>query len=449
MADAYGSAVTRARQPGGADPRRALVTLVATIAVGHVVFLAGTAFVHVWTADVAWGDLPYVKWALIHVSLAREATVASWWSSTIFGLGGVVALTWAAAEYGRRSAAVRCWAWLLAGILLLGLSLDEVGALHERMLGDDIAGASDAFQSPGPWLVPVVPAVLLLVFAVNHARGRRIGAAAWLGCLGTLSVTTVGIQERLETFDVEVRPVGWLLLEEGTELAGSLLIVAALLIAGVNASFGRGDLRAFRRRCPVRPVVIAGVLAVAFIVGSALFEGALGSSPANDQEGLPQWWLASTAAAAVGACLLLVARQHAPGRPRNATRALAAVALFLSVYHGSDGTIWIEAMFGDSAPAIRVALAALLVLPALAVVAWSSSSAACVGALGVCAAVVLAFRESASDPLDVVALSVTAVVLVWALEGRRPAPTHSVRMYAEPAPAAVVPAERVSDRGED
>lgn len=437
------------RKPVRADSRRALVMLVATIAVGHVVFLGGTAFVHVWTADVAWADLPHVKWALIHLSLAREATVASWWSSMTFGLGGVAALIWAAAEYGRRRAAVRCGAWLLAGIVLLGLSLDEVAALHERFLGDDIAGASDAFQSPAPWLVPVAPAVLLMVFAVNHARGRRIGAAAWLGCLGVLSLTTVGIQERLETFDVEVRPVGWLLLEEGTELAGSLLIVAALLIVGVNASFDLGDLRAFRRRCRVRPVVIAGVLAVAFIVGSALFEEGLGSSPANDQEGLPQWWLASTAAAAVGACLLLMARQHAPGRARNATYALAAVALFLSVYHGIDGTIWIEPLFGGKASAVRVAVAALLVLLALAVVAWSASSAARVGALGVCAAIVLAFRESASDPLDVVALSATAVVLVWELEGRQSARTHSVLMYAEPAPAAVMPAERVSDRGED
>jgi hypothetical protein len=144
-----------------------------------------------------------------------------------------------------------------------------------------------------------------------------------------------------------------------------------------------------------------------------------------------------------------MARQHPPGRARNSTYALAAVALFLSVYHGSDGTIWIEGMFGDSAPAVRVALAALLVLPALAVVAWSPPSAARVGALGVCAAIVLAFRESASDPLDVVALSVTAVVLVWALEGRRSAHTHPVLTDAEPAPAAVVPAERVSDRGED
>jgi hypothetical protein len=144
-----------------------------------------------------------------------------------------------------------------------------------------------------------------------------------------------------------------------------------------------------------------------------------------------------------------MARQHAPGRVRNATYALSAVALLLSVYHGSDGTIWIEPMFGGSASAVRVALAALLVLPALAVVVWSASSAACVGALGVCAAIVLAFRESASDPLDVVALSATSVVLVWALEGRRSAHTHSVAMYVEPAPAAVMPAERVSHRGED
>jgi hypothetical protein len=417
--------VTRAWDAVGADRRRALVTIVATIAVGHVVFLGGTAFVHVWTADVAWTDLPSAKWALIHLSLAREATVASWWSSMILALGGVTALIWAAAEYGRGRTAARCGAWLLAGIVLLGLSIDEVGALHERLLGDDIAGASDAFQSPGPWLVPVVPAVLLLVLAVNHARGRRIGAAAWLGCLGTLSLTTVGIQERLETFDVEVRPVGWLLLEEGTELAGSLLIVAALLIVGVNASFDLSDLRAFHRRCPVRPVVIAGVLAVAFVVGSVLFEEHLGSSPANDQEGLPQWWFASSAAAAVAACLLLMVRQHAPGRATNAMGALAAVALLLSVHHGIDGTTWIE-LFGGRASAVRVALATLLVLPALAVLAWSASSAARVGALGVCAAIVLAFRESASDPLDVVALSATWVVLVWALEGRRSAHTHPV-----------------------
>jgi hypothetical protein len=49
----------------------------------------------------------------------------------------------------------------------------------------------------------------------------------------------------------------------------------------------------------------------------------------------------------------------------------------------------------------------------------------------------------------VVALSATAVVLVWALEGRRSAHTDPVLMYAEPSPAAVTPAERVSDRGED
>ncbi len=164
---------------------------------------------------------------------------------------------------------------------------------------------------------------------------------------------------------------------------------------------------------------------------------------------MPQWRFASTAAAAVGACLLLMARQQAPGGARNATYALAGVALLLSVYHGSNGTIWIEALFGGRASAVRVALAALLVLPALAVVAWSASAAACVGALGVCAAIVLAFRESASDPLDVVALSATSVVLVWALDGRRSAHTHSGLMYAEPAPAAVMPAERVSDRGED
>jgi hypothetical protein len=428
------------------DPRRALVTIVATIAVGHLVFLGGTAFVHVWTADVAWTELPKAKWALIHLSLAREATVASWWSSTIFGLGGVVALIWAAAEYGRGRAAMRCWAWLLAGVVLLGLSLDEVGTLHERMLGDDVAGASDAFQSPGPWLVPVVPAVLLLVFGVNHVRGRRIGAAAWLGCLGVLSLTTVGIQERLETFDVEVRPLGWLLLEEGTELAGSLLIVVALLIVGVNASFGLEDLRAARRRRPVHPVVIAGVLAVAFTVASVLFEEALGSTPANDQEGLPQWWLASAAAAAVGACSLLVARRHAPGRARNAACAMAAVALFLSVHHGSDGTMWIAAAFGGTAPTVRSALAVPLVLLALAAAASAASVPARVGALGVCAAAVLAFRASASDPLDVVALSAAAVVLVWALEVRGSAHAHSAPMDPEPAPSAV-PRARAGSAG--
>ena len=119
--------------------------------------------------------------------------------------------------------------------------------------------------------------------------------------------------------------------------------------------------------------------------------------------------------------------------------ALAAVALLLSVYHGSDGALWIGAMFGDNASVVRVALAALLVLPAFAVLAWSASSAGRVGALGVCAAIALAFRATASDPLDVVALSATSVVLVWALEGRHSAPTRSVPLDAEPARSAVVP----------
>lgn len=446
MVDPTSDSLDGVARPIGADRHRALVTFLATIAIGHVVFLGGTAFVQVWTADVAWNDLPQIKWALIHLSLAREATVASWWSSMIFGLGGVAALTWAAADYGRRRATVRCAAWLLAGIVLLVLSLDEIGTLHERMLGDDIAGASDAFQSPGPWLVPVVPAVLLLVFAVNHARSRRVGAAAWLGCLGALCLTTVGIQERLETFE---RPVVWLLVEEGTELAGSLLILAALLIVGARASFDLDDLRAFRRRFPARPVVIAGVLAVAFVVAAAVSEATFGSSPANDQEGLPQWWLASAAAAAVGACLLLIARQRAPGRGRRATYALGVVALFLSAYHGSDGAIWIDPLSRGNASTVRMALGALVVIVALAVVAWSASPAVRVGALGICVAVVLALRENASDPFDVVALSTTAVVLVWALEGRRWARAHSALSYAEPSPTAVMPAERVSDRIED
>ncbi len=74
-------------------------------------------------------NLPDSLWGIYHhFDLGREMNMAAWWSGIC-----LVALAFLAYElYSTNKDRTRV-AWLILSLILFGLSLDEIGSLHERV----------------------------------------------------------------------------------------------------------------------------------------------------------------------------------------------------------------------------------------------------------------------------------------------------------------------------
>ncbi len=156
-------------------------------------------------------------WRLLEpFNLARENNVAVWWSGIWLLTAGMLSYQ----QFGRGP--LRRDASMILAILMVGLSLDEIGSIHERV-------GSMRIQA----LFGAVGFVMLGYFAFQtHAnpQTRRLAIHILIGFLLYLSVA---FQEYLES------ALAWphwfrglrFAVEEGTELLATYVIVRALIIS--------------------------------------------------------------------------------------------------------------------------------------------------------------------------------------------------------------------------
>jgi len=180
----------------------------APIVAGDLVLLAS-----LWLGDF-WSRDPVSKAILSWLALPQEMNLAVWWSAAQLLLGAL--LMYERATVGSPD---ERWPWAVLAVVSAGLSLDEVGSIHER-LGD---------RTWRPLLVVAVPLAAALVWAlVRLARqpGRRREVA--LVVVAYALFAAVAGLEYLESI------IGWAAppgmgrdLEEGTELVGFLLLLFA------------------------------------------------------------------------------------------------------------------------------------------------------------------------------------------------------------------------------
>ncbi len=177
--------------------------------------------------------------------LASEANLWTWFNVVVLAAGGLMHLV--AGLMARADGGGPIWPWLVSGMLLTGLSIDDLTALHERLqpLGVHLGGGSGLTYAA--WLVPgllfaaiVIGAMATLAVRVS-TRPRRLlllGLALFIG--GAFLLESVG-NAVLEAVGPSTRYAVFLIAEELAEAVGAVLLLAAacaaLRVAHVDGSF--------------------------------------------------------------------------------------------------------------------------------------------------------------------------------------------------------------------
>lgn len=237
----------------------------------------------VLAATVVFQELDIAQ--LSHLTLTQENNVGAWWSGILLLIGAIHAFDGYRLWKYERSRVARGWAALALALLIL--SLDEIGSLHERV---------ELWLPGGAWLnvLPFASVVVgLFAYAVASLwPGRDYRRAAVLIVLAFLCFGATAFQDYLEHNETWMNMVSRGVragLEEGSELAGMLLLIRAALpnTGGI-----------FRRNMASR----APVLDAPFSWRRYLVPGALALSPVLayasagwllDHRGHPAAWLAS------------------------------------------------------------------------------------------------------------------------------------------------------------
>jgi hypothetical protein len=219
-------------------------------------------------------------------TLQYERNLATYWEAWCLLLVAILAF-----EHFSRSEKTATYerqSWLGLSILAVGLSLDELGGLHER--------SDFVFSSWGvDGLIPIaVPALLILLFtlhAMSRLSNRRL---FWLTFAACIVLGSVVFQEHLEH---ALKWPWWAKglrfgVEEGTELLGIFLLLCAVVSPKVSS----GKSKSITRLAPraetlirLRPAIVVVAL-LSFIPLGILHEITL---PIRKSKGIPTVWLPS------------------------------------------------------------------------------------------------------------------------------------------------------------
>ncbi len=161
--------------------------------------------------------------------LGGENNVGAWWSGMLLLLLSLLAYD-GHASYKTTSPRL-AQAWAVIASILVFFSLDEIGSLHERLgtLGKKLHVGTWAFLLPLGAILGILLGRALLILWSTGGRHRRqvVPLSIGFGLLGS-----VAIQEFLETrLHWETAPAQAIrvMVEEGTELAGMLVLLWAVM----------------------------------------------------------------------------------------------------------------------------------------------------------------------------------------------------------------------------
>lgn len=223
-----------------------------------------------------------LRW-LTTLDLTRENNCATWWSGMMLFLAGLHALDGYYLFRADRRAVSRAWASLSAVLILL--SADELGSVHERMQGTFHLGRIGSLL---PWalvLVALLAPALTCLYREPDQRARIAAVVLGLGCFGL--VVFLEVLEHLVSWE------GWLVAirgatEEGIELLGMLLLLRGTMgnTQGVLRQRGTSVFPTFEAVGSAGPGFTAALLAAAPILAYV-------APPVKDWRGGFGSWLAS------------------------------------------------------------------------------------------------------------------------------------------------------------
>lgn len=338
------------------SPKR-LLTFAAGIIIGNLCFLSGTAYFTYLFRQLppdGWQTAPlFLGSFLVQCNLANENNLAAWYSSMLLLFVAVFSLLCFAADVQRANSRLErflSWGWAIFAILFWGLSLDEIGSLHEGI------GLISAFHSfgGGAWttvLMLPICAVGLFMLAFGWMQLRRYPGALLFLVLGVALFLSVPIQERIELRVLasltEIapgqRPIWHILAEEGSEIFGSLSFFCAMaMYLSIAVKENTRGTHAGSLALPLvlkREPMLAGAALFVSVSGLSMFvlqwASPFFSIGEQGVDGIPQNWFPSMLSALIALfCLQLSQTEFALRRALSLLT--AGLAILLSAYWGSN-----------------------------------------------------------------------------------------------------------------
>jgi hypothetical protein len=427
------------------SPKRVAIAITA-IALLNLCMLGGAWLFIIYYRSVSndWSAGSAVKYLLVQFNLATENVVATWYASMLLLLVSGMAILCFLADRTRHHSGHRDhWSlgWLLVSLVFAGLSLDELGSVHERV---GMVAALNPFGDYAPGWVDLLAlpiglvALFLLVF--GWVRVRRSQWAFALMIVGITLFLSIPIQERIEMSlwhsaparEQWQRPILHLVLEEGAELFGSLCFFSATavyLLSGVQQSASATKslqpnlhFTLERKTILAGVVVIIGLLALGMIGVEFLME----YIPEGDK-GIPQNWFPSALAGlAAILCLQIWNTARRYGRINGIVYLAAALfSMLLSLYYGANIQGWLSTA-GKSAFSVRhflkgsLSVVAVLLGIALALKVQPWWSRVGTVAWGLLSSLAMSMGRSYAGWLDLVAFAILLPSLVMHLYGWQP-----------------------------
>lgn len=305
-------------------------------------------------ADIAFDPAGLLGYVLAKLNLKLENNFAATWSGMLLALTSVHAFDGYARERVRSPASARGWA--LIALVLLALSADEIGSLHERV----------GLLGIGSWW-PLLPFALVLGGMLAYALillWREPGNRRTVGqlLLGFVVVASAALHEFVE-HRIELTTAGAeafrAVLEEGSELCGVLILLRVTMrnTAGIAAHCTVGD-AAFAAVRELR-LLVAGCALIL-----APFLAYLTAALTDHHRGHPADWAAAILflAAALAACRGALTNGERLGWHRWLFLVLCGLALLSVIDSDPERTI-------ASGP--LVASLRLFVVATFGLLAWS------------------------------------------------------------------------------
>lgn len=375
--------------------RASVVRLIAGLGLANLLLLAGT-----WLDAQSGGHSPVFAFLLGQLNVRTEGVMAVWYSSMLILLVGFASLGCFVAEgpaEDRNGVRPYRYAWLFVAFVFAALSLDELGVLHERI--GHINSLNPFFGTLTGWVgVLALPGLAVALFLAwfFFTRLRNNGVALVLVALGLGLLASVPFQEELEAIMRDSaggraafqRPIWLALVEEGTELFGTLSILAGIVAyLPVPGASHRAD-GAGRFRLTVDPRTVWRVLGLViggFAVAMALVWWLVPHLPPLPWYGAMLEWLPFAWFPAV-LCLLVAGASFyltglgrtSPPESRLSTiryGALGVFALLVSLNLGANLAVtdlfWDALWPGSPRRQLAVDIAFMAVSPMPAILLWS------------------------------------------------------------------------------
>lgn len=326
-------------------PRLVRRAIALSVAAASAMLLGTWAFaLYYRTLTVPWNEAHPIRHALVHLSLGAENVVAAWFSSMLLlSVAGACAIAFTVDGTAGASRRMLRAGWLVLALLFVALSFDELGSIHERLSMVTIGAGNETLIGWYALIVGLIAAVsFMLAFGLLHVR--QVMPAFLLLALGAMCFASVPVQEHLEVQAYReagngwIRPIGWLLLEEGSELAGAICSLAAALVysstrlARLSTGEGSVSLALPWRRTASLVVLALVVLGAGLAVSQVQFGGSAGAHG----HGIPRNWFPAMLAFTTAA----FAWWLGGAGDARVLRAFAPIQLVASAFVGADLHGW-------------------------------------------------------------------------------------------------------------